>query len=264
MENDFNREDELLSEELSFTDKFTGVITSPAATFESIAKFELKTTDWLLPMVLMLAAAALFTILKFTDPQVKEDMWAKQKAQTIETFKKEGKSPEQIKQVEDAMEQQKKMMSGPIGYVFIGVPVFIGGFLIFFISSGIYLLFAKLLLKSPITYKGIMITYSLPALLAIGGMVVSTILTLVLSQMINDTSVASFTGIDKGPMKSYLSILDPVKLWAAYLSGIGMAKLSKSEDTNKYVIFSIGLLVAFYVIIGSLGFVFPGLQKFGF
>ena len=70
MDNDFNREDELLTEELSFTDKFTGVITSPAATFESIAKFELKTSDWLLPIVLMLAAAALFTILKFTDPQV--------------------------------------------------------------------------------------------------------------------------------------------------------------------------------------------------
>ncbi len=264
MENEFNREEEdLFSEELSFSDKFTGVITAPAATFQSIAKFELKTSDWLLPIVIMLAAAALFTILKFTDAQVAEDMWNNQKSQTIEQLKKENKSAEQIKQFEDAMEQQKKMMSGPIGYVFIGVPIFIGGFIIFFISSGIYLLLAKLILKSPMNYKGIMIIYALPALISVGGMVISTIATLVMSQMINDTSLASFLQIDKGPLKSYLAVVDPLKLWAAYISGIGMAKLSNSENTNKYIAFSIGVLVAFYVILGTLSLAFPGLQNFG-
>ncbi len=263
MENEFNREEEeVLSEELSFSDKFTGVITAPAATFESIAKFELKTSDWLLPITIMLAAAALFTILKFTDAQVADEMWNKQKQQTLEQLKKENKSAEQIKQFESAMESQKKMMSGPIGYVFIVVPIFIGGFIMFFIASGIYLLLAKLILKSPITYKGMMITYSLPALLAVGGMVISTIATLVLSQMINDTSLASFIPV-KGAMKSYLSIVDPIKIWSAYLTGIGLAKLSNSNDTNKYVAFSIGVLVAFYLILGTLSLAFPGLAAYG-
>ncbi len=263
MENEFNHEEEILSEELSFSDKFTGAITAPAATFESIAKFELKTSDWLLPITIMLAAAALFTILKFTDPQVADDMWTKQKNQTIEQLKKENKSAEQIKQIEAAMEQQKEMMSGPIGYVFIVVPIFIGGFIMFFIATGIYLLLAKLILKSPVTYKGMMITYSLPALLGIGGMVITTILTLVMSQMINDTSLASFLTV-KGPLKSYLSIVDPIKLWSAYITGIGLAKLSNSSDTNKYIAFSIGVLVAFYLVLGTLSLVFPGLQAYGF
>ncbi|MBK6679606.1 MAG: hypothetical protein IPG53_06030 [Ignavibacteriales bacterium] len=59
MENEFNQEDELLQEELSFTDKFLGVVTNPASIFGSITKFELKTTDWLLPIVIMLAGAVL-------------------------------------------------------------------------------------------------------------------------------------------------------------------------------------------------------------
>ncbi|MBK7867892.1 MAG: YIP1 family protein [Ignavibacteriales bacterium] len=264
MENEFNQEDELLQEELSFTDKFLGVVTNPASIFGSIAKFELKTTDWLLPVVIMLAGAVLFTILKFVDPEVKNAMWDKQKAQTIEQLKKENKSAAEIKQVEDMMETQKEMMSGPLGYVFTGLPIFIGGFIMFFIAAGIYLLFAKLFLHSPITYKGMMIAYALPSLVGIGGMVITTILTMLLSKMIADTSVASLLGYEKGPLKSVLAILDPIKLWSCYLTGVGMAKISNSDNVNKYVIYSISMLVAFYLVIALLGLVFPGLQNFGF
>lgn len=264
MENEFNQDEEILQEELSFIDKFTGVVTNPASIFGSIAKFELKTSDWLLPVVIMLAAAVLFTILKFVDPEVKNAMWDKQKAQTIEQLKKENKSAEDIKKVDEMMESQKKMMSGPLGYVFTGLPIFIGGFIMFFIAAGIYLAFAKLILHSPITYKGMMIAYALPSLVSIGGMVISTIVTMLLSQMIADTSVASMLGYEKGPLKSVLSLLDPIKLWSCYLTGVGMAKISQSDNVNKYVIFSVSMLVAFYLIIAVLGLVFPGLQNFGF
>ena len=263
MENEFEREDEFLPEELSFGDKITGVITSPASTFESIAKFEIKTSDWLVPLLILLAGAVLFTILKFTDPQVKADLWAKQKAQTLEQLKKENKSADEIKKMDELMEQQKTMMSGPLGYVFMGIPIFIGGFIMFFIATAIYLALAKLILHSPINYKGMMVAYSLPALIPLAGMVITTIHTLLLSTIYANTSLATFLGIEKGPEKSFLAILDPIKLFSCYLTGIGMAKLSNSEETNKYVIFSIGVLVAFYLILGSLSMAFPGLQSFG-
>ncbi len=263
MENEFNQEEEVLQEELSFSDKIVGVVTNPASIFGSIAKFELKTTDWLLPIVIVLAGAVIFTLLKFVDPEVKNAMWDKQKAQTIEQLKKENKSAEEIKQVEDMMETQKEMMSGPLGYVFTGLPIFIGGFIMFFIAAGIYLLFAKMFLHSPITYKGMMIAYALPALVPLGGMVITTILTMLMSKMIADTSVASLLGYESGPLKSVLSILDPIKLWSCYLTGVGMAKISNSDNINKYVIYSISMLVAFYLVIALLGMIFPGLQNFG-
>ena len=93
MENEFNQEEEVLQEELSFSDKIVGVVTNPASIFGSIAKFELKTTDWLLPIVIVLAGAVIFTLLKFVDPEVKSAMWEKQKTQTIEQLKKENKKP---------------------------------------------------------------------------------------------------------------------------------------------------------------------------
>lgn len=263
MENEFQHEEDLVPEELSFGDKITGAITNPEMVFSSISKFELKTSDWLVPLIIVLAGAVLFTILKFMDPEVKTTLWEKQKVQTIEQLKKEGKSADEIKQVNEIIQKQQEMMSGPLGYVFMGIPIFIGGFIMFFIAAGIYLLLAKLILKSPMDYKGMMIAYSLPALLPVAGMVVSTIITLLFSTMYNDTSLASFLGIDKGPEKHFLSILDPVKIFSCYLTGVGMAKLSNSEDKNKYVILSIGILVGFYVFLGTLSLAFPGLQNFG-
>ena len=109
-----------------------------------------------------------------------------------------------------------------------------------------------------------MIAYALPSLVALGGMVITTILTMLLSKMIADTSVASLLGYEKGPLKSVLAILDPIKLWSCYLTGVGMAKISNSDNVNKYVIYSISMLVAFCLVIALLGLVFPGLQNFGF
>ncbi|MBK6679607.1 MAG: hypothetical protein IPG53_06035 [Ignavibacteriales bacterium] len=162
------------------------------------------------------------------------------------------------------METQKEMMSGPTWLCLHRSANFHRRIYYVFIAAGIYLLFAKLFLHSPITYKGMMIAYALPSLVGIGGMVITTILTMLLSKMIADTSVASLLGYEKGPLKSVLAILDPIKLWSCYLTGVGMAKISNSDNVNKYVIYSISMLVAFYLVIALLGLVFPGLQNFGF
>jgi hypothetical protein len=155
------------------------------------------------------------------------------------------------------------MMSGGLGYVFMGVPIIVGGFIMFFISVAIYWGFAKLILHSPISYKGAMIAYSLPALLSIGGMIVSTILTLLFSTMYVDTSLSSFLQLDSGYLKSYFSAIDPIKIGGAYLTGIGMAKLSYSENTNSYIALSVGLLFGFYFLIGTLSLLFPEFAAFG-
>jgi len=74
MENEFQHEEDLMPEELSFGDKITGAITNPEMVFSSISKFELKTSDWLVPLIIVLAGAVLFTILKFMDPEVKTSL----------------------------------------------------------------------------------------------------------------------------------------------------------------------------------------------
>jgi hypothetical protein len=263
MSNEYNNVEEIETEELSFSDKLTGAISSPSSVFGSIAKFELKTTDWLLPLVILLVGAVLFTILKFMDPEVKNSLWDTQKKNTIEQLKKENKSATEIKQVTDLMEKQKEVMSGPLGYVFMAIPILIGGVIMFFISVSIFWGLAYLIFKQRITFTGMLIAYSLPSLVPLLGMVITTILTLYFSQMIADTSLATALGFEKGPLKSILAIIDPIKLWGCYLTGIGMAKLSKSNDTTKYIVFSVGLFATFYLIIALLGFIFPGLANFG-
>ncbi|HEX9741018.1 MAG TPA: hypothetical protein VGA29_09590, partial [Ignavibacteriaceae bacterium] len=49
-------------EELSHTDKMTGIFTEPSATFERIAKFTVKTVDWFLPMLILFLIVAITRI----------------------------------------------------------------------------------------------------------------------------------------------------------------------------------------------------------
>ncbi|HSP88840.1 MAG TPA: hypothetical protein VLN45_11945, partial [Ignavibacteriaceae bacterium] len=41
-------------EELSHTDKMIGIFSEPSATYEKIARFPVRTIDWLMPFLLLL------------------------------------------------------------------------------------------------------------------------------------------------------------------------------------------------------------------
>ena len=67
--------------ELNHSDKLVGVFTEPTKTFERMAKFPLKTVDWLLPLILLIIVAVLANFVVMSNPTIRYNVIEKNLAQ---------------------------------------------------------------------------------------------------------------------------------------------------------------------------------------
>jgi len=131
-------------EELSHSDKMIGIFTEPSSTFEKIAKFPVKTIDWLLPILLLLLVISLTQILVMSNEEIAYQVKQKQEKSINEMVEKRVLTREQADQ---QIEQSEKFSKSPLGWIFQTIGIFIFGFIVFFFVALIYFLFAKLALK---------------------------------------------------------------------------------------------------------------------
>lgn len=250
-------------EELSHSDKMIGILSEPSKTFESISKFPPKTIDWLLPIFLLLLFVAVSRIIVLNNDEIKFDAKQKQIAKIEETMQKAvtaGKMTQQQadQQLEKIQEQMDKF-GGGIGTVIQTVGIFIVGFIIFFIMTGIYYLFIKFLLKGEGTFTSALVANGLTAYIAIIAVIIAAILSLVFSRMFNDVSVAAFMNTDKTTFLGFiLGRLDIITIWVYIVLSIGFAKMFKSVTTGKYygLVFGIWIIGSFLLFLLSKSFPF--------
>ena len=137
-------------------------------------------------------------------------------------------------------------------------------FLIFFVVSGVYLLFAKFVLKGTGSYSFAMVGYGLPFYIATLQIIVMVILAMILNKFLADTSVGSFIDADKKEFTGFLlSKLDIFSIWFYAIVSIAYAKLFKSESTGKYFAMIFGLWIGFSIIFFFLAKAVPFLKWFG-
>ncbi|MBU2444601.1 MAG: hypothetical protein KJ666_03370 [Bacteroidetes bacterium] len=73
--------------ELSHTDKLVGVFSEPTATFGKMAKFPQKTSDWIVPILVVIVIAILSQVVMMNNPAIKASIMEKQ----MERFEKQFK-----------------------------------------------------------------------------------------------------------------------------------------------------------------------------
>ena len=56
--------------ELSHTDKLVGVFAEPQSMFSKIAKFQAKTSDWLIPVFVVIVVAILSQFVMLSNPEI--------------------------------------------------------------------------------------------------------------------------------------------------------------------------------------------------
>lgn len=268
MENNENNivENESNSEEieLSFTDKITGVFSEPSKTFSQIAKFPIKTIDWLLPfLILMIIAGIIRSVVIYNE----EIMYQAKKQQTemFEKMVKEGKMTQE--QADKAIENSEKSMEifrGPVGWVINIISSVVFGFIFFFIISGIYFLFIKFLLKGEGSYQHVLVANGLTSVISIIQVLLVGIITLLTGKIIMDTSLANLFEFEKGSIvKFFVSKIDPLSVWAYSVLSIGLAKLNKAENSTPYFILVFSLWIVGGLLLFYLGKGFPFLSGFG-
>jgi len=256
-------EDEI---ELHHSDKLVGIFTEPIKTFSKMANEKTKTFDWLIPVVFLIIITNVALMVLMTNPNIKYAFQEKQIAniqqQFDEAVKKGQMSKEQAdQQVETIRERMDQ--TGAAAQVIQLVSSAIGIFIVFFIVSGVYFLFAKFLLKGDGTYNHAMTAYGLPFYIAVIQWIIIVIFGLVSERMIMDTSVGSFMNIDKSSLGGFLlSKADIFSIWFYWLVAVGLAKLFKSENLNKYVITVFSLWIGFNLLFFFLSQSIPFLKPF--
>jgi hypothetical protein len=259
--------DEQPEGELNYSDKLIGVFTEPVSTFEKIAKFPLKTVDWLLPVILLFFVVCITQVAlnsnKAIHSQVVEKQMTKIQQNLDETVASGKITAEQRTQQLDAL-QDKMENYGAFQIVFTFIGVFVGGFIMFFIMSGIYYCFVKFILKGEGNYNSVLVASGLSFYIGVINVIVSAMLSFAFGRMLPDTSVASFLDADKSTIAGFIfAKLDIFTIWSSIILSIGLAKLFKSSNTMKYVVTIFGIWILGGLLLFSLAKVFPSLKYLG-
>lgn len=253
--------------ELSHTDKLVGIFTEPGTMFTEVAQFPAKASDWVIPVILFIIVVSLSTIIMQSNPQIKYSMMEKQITMIEEQFDEAVSSGQMTQeQADQQLEMIRERMEG--GGAAMLIPQIIGivivTFLIFFVVSGVYLLFAKFVLKGDGSYSYAMIGYGLPFYIATLQVIIMVILAMILNKFLSDTSVGTFIDADKQEFVGFLlSKLDIFSIWFYAIVSIAYAKLFKSESTGKYFVMIFGLWIGFSIIFFFLAKAVPFLKWFG-
>jgi hypothetical protein len=249
-------------EELTHTDKMTGIFTEPSATFDMIAKFPVKTVDWLLPILLLLLVISLTQILVMSNEEIYFQAKQKQEEQIQKTFdqmvEKGQMTREQADQQMESARERMAMGRGPIGLILQTAGIFIFGFIVYLLVVLIYFLFSKFALKGNGGFTSALVGSGLTAYISIIQVVLAAILALAFGRLMNDLSVASFASMDKSTITGWLlGKLDPFSIWIYSITSIGLAKMFRSDSITKYFILVFGVWILGSLLLWSIGKAVP-------
>ncbi|AFN73942.1 hypothetical protein MROS_0699 [Melioribacter roseus P3M-2] len=239
--------------EFSHTDKLVGVFSEPAVTFEKLKKTGPKTSDWLIPILIVIVAAVLSNVIMMSNPAIKLSIIEKQMAQIEKNFDEAVQSGQMTEEQKEAqLEQIRERMDqgGSTTIIFTAISIVFITFITFFIVAGVYFLVCKFLLKGDGTFKDTMAAYGLPYYIIVIQIIAMVIIALVTNKFITSTSLAAILEIDKSKFLYFLlSRVDVFSIWFYAVVSIVLAKMFNAENTGKYFATIFGLWI-------GVGFIF--------
>ncbi|MBM2813981.1 MAG: hypothetical protein HW421_743 [Ignavibacteria bacterium] len=254
------------SEGLNFFANVKGIITSPSATFESIAKHKLENVDYFIPLVLFSISFIITIFIILNDPKLREEYLPYKNEQIKKELdlkvKKGELSQKEADSISETMNDNEngivKNSMHPIFIVYIiGGTFFIVviGFLIF---SYLFMLFVRYALGGSGSFHSSMVAFSMPLYIVFIDFIIFLLYYLFTNQIFVGINLAFFFNIDINTFTGgILSIIDLVDIWYLYVFSVGYAKLFKSGYTKKYVITFMGIWLTLYILIIILRHYFP-------
>jgi hypothetical protein len=232
--------------ELNHTDKLVGVFAEPGNTFKRISNVGVKTSDWLIPILIVIIVSIISNFVMMSNPAIKYSIMEKQMTALEE-------------RLDEMVENQ-----GSTQLIFSTLGILIFTFVMFFIVSGVFFAVAKFGLHGVGDYKGAMAAYGLPHYIIVIQVIVMVILAFVLDRFLQGTSVAAILDSDKTTFVGWVfSKLDIFSIWFYAVVAVGFAKMFKSESYGKYFAMVFGLWLGVGFIFWLLADAVPFLRFFG-
>jgi len=247
---EINSEDPLQNEQLSTADAMSGVITSPAETFETIAVTP-KKNYWLLPVLICALIGLATSFLFMQDAELVDKTMEKQKKKMMEKFEqniKDGKMTQE--QVDKAMESMnpKGMFFKIMGF---GGAI-VGPFIILLLLSVIYLIALKIF-KAEFEFTNILNVVGLAMLIAAIGNLISMVVSILKGDFSTIGPGLLFSEAAVGEKTySLLTKIDVFSIWYYFVIAIGLSKIGKvSFVQSASVVFGVWIV---YIFVSSFAF----------
>ncbi|MCS7229445.1 MAG: YckD family protein [Candidatus Kryptonium sp.] len=216
---------------MPFIDKLVGVFTAPGEVFENVVKAKAQTTDWLLPILILIVLSIVSNFLKFGNHQIRDSLVMFQE-QRIDKLVEEGKMTEE--QAEIAKERISEF--GRAQQIFSVLGILIGVPIVFLIVTLVYFLLGKLFFKGSVEFLTIFSIYSLSSLIGSVGVIVSTLLAFLTGSFFASASPAIFMEVSTSKAYVLASKIEVFTIWQLIVFAIGMAKGFNKDYTSTFAL----------------------------
>jgi hypothetical protein len=132
--------------ELNHTDKLVGVFAEPGNNFKRISNVGVKTSDWLIPILIVIIVSIISNFVMMSNPAIKYSIMEKQMTALEERLDEMVESGQMTKdQKEQQLQQTRDFMEnqGSTQLIFSTLGILIFTFVMFFIVSGVFFAVAK-------------------------------------------------------------------------------------------------------------------------
>jgi len=253
--------------ELNHSDKLIGVFTEPSETFSITSKFPPRTKDWILPVLFLLIAAALVQIILTNNEEIvfqtKQKQMKKIEAQFDQLVESGAMSREQANEQLDKISEQMDQAGGTSAMIRNLALLFVFGFLIFIIYSGIYFALSKAALKGEGQFSSALVANGLASYIGIIHVILAAVLSLLLGRLIPFIDLTAILDVERASFMGFLlSKVDPFSIWMYTVLGIGLSKMFHSTSSAKYIAMVMSVWVGITFLFFLLAQAVPFLQFF--
>lgn len=233
----------------SFVERAADIFSAPGKLYSEVAVSPVQSSSWVMPYILSMIVAVVFTIALFSNQSLRDQMMEPQRQQMQERVQKGEMTQEQADSAEEFIGSSSIMMiTGGVGAAVVvtisvfGIPL-------------ILWLVVKFALKSATGYKKMLEVYGLSSLIGILSAIV-TLIMMHLFDSVRATPGASLLLMNNFDYQSFahkvIASLNILTIWQTAVVGIGMAKVS-NKPTGTGMGFAFGLWLVYVLIASAIG-----------
>lgn len=240
--------------EMSLSDKFIGILSSPGEVYTTVATTEPKNGNWAIPLIIAILMSLIFTYVVFTQPAIQDEMHTQQ-MKGLQHSVEQGKMTQE--QADKAMEFSKPgssmfLLFGSIGVVFVLFVMVFGYSLAYWIGG-------KIIAKSSVGFMKVVEVYGLSMFVVVVSTLLSMILIVAMGSLHAQPALSMLVS-DFDPMNKTHKLLAAVNLftfWQLYVVSVGLSKVWNAT-LGKALVVTGGVWVIWTLVSTFAGFGFGG------
>ncbi|QOJ30148.1 MAG: YIP1 family protein [Ignavibacteriales bacterium] len=235
-------------------DLAAGVFTEPRSVFDTLVKFPLRTSDWLIPLAVIILLSIASSYILFTNPVIVmevRDKQMKQTEKTLDEMVKSGQLTESQKEEQmDAASERIKAIGTPNATLFQSLMILIFGSVIYFLIAAVYFGIARFFFAAEGEYRGVLVASSLSSYISAVSIILIAIASMLLDRTFTDLSVATLAGMDRQTWAGFIaSRLDIFTIASYFVFAVGLSRVMFQKEKEKtYLIMVFSLWLGFTTV----------------